>query len=173
MKIFLITFIFSISSISLAGTNEFAFHKGNLAILAPPVINKDYYLLEFGFVTEKKIKYWDYSYNAYVNAALFEDWLGKTDRLRAGGLGFKGGVILPTQPWIPLLFTVTVGYAKTVLNKNPLIGNESSNVSKKDMILLETGILYHYDKYFLRFAYQRSNVKYFSRHTILMLGVSY
>jgi hypothetical protein len=173
MKMFLITLIISISSISLAGTNEFAFHKGNLAILAPPLINKDYYLLEFGFVTEKKIKSWDYSYNAYVNAALFEDWLGKTDRLRAGGLGFKGGVILPTQPWIPLLFTMTIGYAKTVLNKNPLIGKESSNVFKKDMILIEAGAVYRFDKYFLRYAYQRSNVKYFSRHSILMLGVSY
>jgi hypothetical protein len=157
----------------LAGTNDFVFHQGNLAILAPPVVNKDYYLLEFGFVTEKKIKSWDYKYNAYVNAALFEDWLNKTDRLRAGGLGFKGGVILPTQPWVPLLFSMTVGYAKTVLNKNPLIGKDEANIAKKDMVLLEAGILYRYDKYFLRFVYQRSNVKYFNRHTILMMGVSY
>jgi hypothetical protein len=156
-----------------ANTKDFVFKQGNLAIFAPPVINKNYFLFEFGFVTEKKIKSWNYDYNAFVTAALFEDWLGKTDNLRAGGLGFKAGVILPTQHWVPLLATLSVGYAKTVLNKNPVFGQESANLSKKDMFLLEAGALYRFNNYFLRFAYQRSNVGYFSRHSILMMGVTY
>jgi hypothetical protein len=157
---------------SYAGSNEFILPKGNLMIFAPPVVNKDYFLIEFGFVTEKSIKSWSYKYNAYVTAALFQDWLDKGD-LRAGALGFKGGVMLPTQPWIPLLLTGSFGFAKTALHKNPFLGKDASSVAQKDMIFLEAGALYHYDQYFIRFAYQRSNVKYFTRHTILMFGVNY
>ncbi|MBC7429086.1 MAG: hypothetical protein H7336_10770 [Bacteriovorax sp.] len=153
--------------------NNFVFNRGNFAIIAPPYANKDYYLIEFGFITEKLIEKWNYNYNAYVNAVVFEDWKGRSDKYRAGALGFKGGVILPTQPWVPLLFSFNVGYAKTVLNKNPLIGNESQNIEKKVMILLEAGLLYRIDKYFIRFSYQRSNVKYLTRHTFISLGVSY
>lgn len=176
-KMFLMTFFIFMTSImtsmSFAGTNDFILKNGRLAIVAPPVINKDYYLIEFGFVTQKKIKSWNYQYNAYVNAALFEDWVGKPNKLRAGGLGFKGGVFLPTQKWIPLLFTLSVGFAKTVLHNNPILGNDDQSVDKKDMFLIEAGLLYRFDKYFLRFAYQRSTVSYFSRHTILMMGVNY
>lgn len=140
-------------------------------MVAPPVINKDYFLLEFGFITEKKVK--ESTYNAYVTASLFQDSLDQKDKLKAGGLGFKGGVMIPTQPWVPLLFTMSFGFAKTVLHKSPFLGREDTNAGKKDMILLEAGALYRYEKYFLRLAYQVSNVKYFTRHTILIFGVSY
>ena len=135
--------------------------------------NKDYFLLEFGFVTEKKIKSWDYYYNAYVTAGVFQDEQDLTGKLKAGALGFKGGVMLPTQPWVPLLFTTTLGFAKTVLHKNPFLGRDTQSVDKKTMLLVEAGLLYHYDRYFLRFAYQLSNVKYFKRHTFFMIGVDY
>jgi hypothetical protein len=156
-----------------AGTKDFVFKEGHLAMLAPPIINKKYYLIEFGFLTEKKIKSWDYNYNAYVTAALFEDWLNQKDKLRAGALGFKGGVLAPTQPWIPLLFSLTGGFAKTVLHNQPLLGREDKAAGKKTMFLLEAGLLYRYDKYFAKFSYQLSNVKYFKRHTFLTLGVNY
>lgn len=142
-------------------------------MLAPPVANKDYFLLEFGFITDKTIKSWDYNYNAYVTGAVFQDWLDKPDKLRAGALGFKGGVIVPTQPWIPLLGTLTFGFAKTVLHKNPFLGKDAQSVSRKDMFLLEGGALYHINGYFIRYAYQISNVKYFDRHSLFMLGVNY
>lgn len=173
LKVLIIHFFISISPFCMAGSNEFILPQGNLIMLAPPVANKDYYLLELGFITEKNIKKWDYKYNAYVTAALFEDWLDTEDKLRAGGLGFKGGVMLPTQPWVPVLFTVTVGFAKTVLHKNPIFGRDDQIAQKKTMFLLEAGPLYHYKKFFLRFAYQVSNVKYFGRNTIFMMGVDY
>ena len=169
----LIALLFSMTTVSMAGTKEQVLLPGNLAMLAPPYANKDYFAFEFGFVTEKKIKSWDYDYNAYVTASLFQDWKDKSDKLRAGALGFKGGVILPTQPWIPLLFTMTLGYAKTALHKSPFFGKDDASVARKDMILIEAGLLYHYNKYFLRFSYQQTNVKYFSRHTVLALGVVY
>jgi hypothetical protein len=141
--------------------------------LAPPVVNKDYFLFEFGYVLEKKKVSLNYYYNAYVNIALFEDWLRKSDNLRAGGLGFKGGVFLPTQPWIPLLATLTIGYAKTVLHVSPLLGRNDKIVRQKDMILFEIGALYHYDKFSLRLTYQKTNVNYFERSTFLTLGMNY
>lgn len=174
IKNLLFTLLFiTISSVSFAGSNQFLIPKGNLLILAPPVINKDYFLLEFGFLTEKEIKPWNYKYNAYVTAALFQDSLDKEGHLKAGGLGFKGGVILPTQPWVPLYFTLTVGFAKTALHTNPFFGRDDESVSRRTMFLIESGALYRLDKYFLRFAYQVSNVKYFKRHAILTFGVSY
>lgn len=172
-RIFIIIISFCISVSSFAGSNEFVLPKGNIVMLAPPVVNKDYFLLEFGFVTGKEIKSWSYKYNAYVTAALFQDWKDTEGKLRAGALGFKGGVMLPTQPWIPFLITGTFGFAKTALHKNPFLGRDESSVAQKTMILLEAGALYHYDKYFIRYAYQRSNVKYFSRYHIFMFGVNY
>lgn len=173
-KNLLFVILFSASSISFAGSNEHVMPKGTFAMLAPPGINKDYFLLEFGFVTEKEFKPWSYKYNAYVTGALFQDSYKRSDNLKAGGLGFKGGVLLPTQPWVPLLATVTVGFAKTVLHKNPIMGRDPSTVDKKDMFLLEGGLLYHFDqKYIIRSAYQVSNVRYIKTHFIIMLGVDY
>lgn len=140
-------------------------------MIAPPIINKDYYSIEFGFVTPKSVK--SYYYNAFVTAALFQDSLEQPDKLHAGGLGFKAGIMLPTQTYIPLLITMTGGFAKTALHKNPFFGREEQSVSRKSMLLAELGLLYRYDKYFLRFAYQVSTVKYFKRHSLIMFGVNY
>ncbi len=153
--------------------SEFIFKPGTLLNLGLPYINKDYYLLEFGFVTAKKYKKFNFDYNAYVTASLFEDWVDRDDNLRAGALGFKAGIMVPSQPWIPLLISASLGYAKTVLHKNPILGRDSTASGKKDMLLMEAGLLYKYDKYFARFAYQQGNVKYFKRHTLITLGVVY
>lgn len=154
-------------------TNKYIPPKGNLVAIAPPVINKDYFSFEFGFLTEKKINSWDYEYNAYVSAILFQDWLNQDEHLRAGGLGFRGGVLLPILPWTPLLFTTTIGFSKTVLHRKPFFGNAEKSVSKKDMFSIEAGFVYKIDKYYLRSVYQQSNVKYFNRHLIISFGVYY
>ena len=161
-----------LSSSIYAGSNEFVIPKSRILMLAPPIINKDYVLLEFGFVSEKSIKSWSYNYNAYVTASLFQD-SQNLDHLRAGALGFKAGVMLPTQPWVPLILTGALGFAKTALQKNPFLGKDGSSVSQKDMFLVEAGALYRIDKYFIRFVHQRSNVKYFKRHNIFLFGVNY
>lgn len=172
IKLIIIIFLISINTNSYAGSNEFVLPKGNLIIVAPPIINKDYFLFEIGFVVEKKIKSWSYKYNAYATAALFQDSqdLGRNN---AGALGFKGGILLPTQPWVPFLLTMSLGYAKTTVQRNPFLGKEESSIARKDMFLIEAGALYRIDKYFIRFAHQRSSVKHFKRHNILMFGVNY
>lgn len=155
----------------MAAPSDLILPNGNLLMLAPPVINKDYFQLEFGFVSAKKVK--SSVFNAYVTAAVFQDSYNQSGKLKAGGLGFKGGVMIPTQPWIPLLFTMTGGFAKTALHKNPFLGKDNAAVADKDMFLLEPGLLYRFDKYLIRTVYQVSNVRYFKRHFIINFGVNY
>lgn len=174
LKIVSLIFFMSLPSTLLArAADRFIISKGNYATLALPVINKDYLAFEFGFLTEKKIKAWNYEYNAYFGGTLFQDWEHQKENQRAGGLGFRGGVILPFQPWIPLLFTTTIGFSKTVLHRDPFFGNSKKNISKKDMYSFEVGLLYRIDEYFIRAAYQVSNVKYVTRNSIFFFGVYY
>ncbi len=164
--------ILTFSSESFAkSTNEFVIPKASLVTLAPPYINKNYFAFDFGFLTEKKVK--SYEYNTYVTATIFQDWHKQADKERAGGLGFRAGVILPFQPWIPLLFTSSLGFSKTVLHQNPFFGNSEKNISKKDMFSIEGGLIYRIDNYLIRGVYQVSNVKYFHRHIIVAVGVYY
>ena len=172
LKLILFIFLMGINTISYAGSNKFVLPKGHLLIFGPPVINKEYFLIEFGFISEKSIKSWSYKYNAYVTATLCQDSQGIHPN-RAGALGFKGGVILPTQPWIPFLLTASFGFAKTALQRNPFLGKDGSSVAQKDMIFIEAGAIYRINNYFIRFAHQRSTVKYFKRHNLLMFGVNY
>lgn len=148
------------------------FRDGAIVNFAPPVVNKDYYLFEYGFTVRKEIKKWKYGYNAFVNASLFEDWKKRTDNLRAGALGFKGGVLFPL-PEPPLFYRVGVGFAKTVLHKNPIFGKEEQSVSKKTMLLFELGLVYKFDNFYYSATYQLTNVRFFTRHLFLSVGVNY
>lgn len=148
--------------------------EGAFLLFSPPVVNKNYFNLEFGFITEKEFKPWKYPYNAYVTAGLFQDTYKRNDNLKSAGLGFRGGVLLPTQPWIPLMGTLALGYSKTVLHKNPIFGRDESSRAKKNMLAFEAGLLYHFDhKYVLRYHYQISNVRFLKTHFMLSLGVDY
>lgn len=173
IKIIILLLLIIPMSAHAGRTRELIFPRGTLIMLGLPYINKDYYSLEIGFITDKRITKWDYSYNVYVTGALFEDWVDRNDDYRAGGLGFKAGGYFPVQPWVPFFFTFTGGFAKTVLHTNPIMGKDDQNIGKKDMFLLEAGFLYRYDQYLIKYVYQQSNVKYFKRHLILTLGVSY
>lgn len=173
LKYFIFIIFFIKSSLAFSDTKEFLLNEGRLLIIAPPVINKNYFLSEFGYVIQKKIMKFDYSYNAYVDVALFEDWLNQKDNQKAAALGFKGGVILPTQHELPFLATITLGYAKSILHPSPIFGREDAITSKHEMVFFELGALYHYQNYFLKLTYQKSNVQFFKRHTFLALGVNY
>lgn len=169
-KHFILFLLFFLNTGIAAEKTNFVIEDKFLVLAGLPVINKDYYSLEFGFLTKKKAK--NYQYNAYVTATLFEDWLDHPGKVRSGALGFKGGVILP-QNNIPLYTMLSVGFAKTALHNNPLFGKEEQSIARKDMLFLEVGALYRIDKIFLRLAYQRGTVKHFKRHVIFSVGVSY
>lgn len=161
-----------VSVSAFAEKSNILFKDGSLVNFAPPVINKQYYLIEYGFMVKKKIKKWDYGYNAFVNASLFEDWKGRSDNLHAGALGFKGGVLFPLMN-TPLFYRVAVGFAKSVLHKNPIFGNDKQSVSKKTMFLFELGGVYNFNPVYVGLNYQVSNVSFFTRHIILSVGVNY
>lgn len=170
--LFLLILIIFFLEETFAKSEEILFREGSLINFAPPLINKNYYLFEYGFVVKKEIKKWKYSYNAFVNASLFEDWRGRSDNLHAGALGFKGGVLFPL-PNYPVYYRVATGFAKTVLHKNPIFGKEEQSVSKKTMILFEAGLVYKFSNTFVGLSYQINNVKYFKRNIILSFGVNY
>ncbi len=172
MKFCVSLLIFFFLKVGVALSGEVLFREGSLINVAPPVINKDYYLFEYGFVVKKEIKKWKYGYNAFVNASFFEDWKGRSDNLHAGALGFKGGVLFPFSNY-PVYYRVATGFAKTALHKNPLFGKEEQSVSKKTMILLEAGLVYKFNNTFAGLSYQINNVKYFKRNIVLSFGVNY
>lgn len=143
----------------------------SLILLAPPVINKDYFLFEYGFVVNKDIN--DYQYNAYVTIAFFEESPDRPDNLKAGALGFKGGVLLPVYQDLPVSFKLGVGFARSVLHHRPFLGKDEQTTSKNNMILIESGLLYHHHQYSFGITYQRNTIDYFTRKLFLNFGVNY
>jgi len=172
MKGFTLFLILLVSFSWPALGEELLFKEGALVNFAPPVINKDYYLFEYGFIVRKEIQKWKYGYNAFVNASLWEDWKNRSDNLRAGALGFKAGVLFPLIKE-PLFYRVAGGFAKSVLHKNPIFGKDEQSVSKKTLLLFEAGLVYKFDKTYVSATYQVTNVKFFTRHIILSIGVNY
>ncbi|MBI2521323.1 MAG: hypothetical protein HYV97_12950 [Bdellovibrio sp.] len=147
--------------------------KEKLVFFAPNIINTKYFCFEFGFRSQKKIDSLHYLYNAFAEAFVAEESYTTSQDLRAGALGFKGGVILPTQPWIDLFLQFSLGYAKTALHEDPWLGKREESRSIRDMFLIEAGAMYRYKTLFLRFIHQENTVKYFTRKTFIALGVNF
>lgn len=173
LRVLIATCILLISSQSFAETeaSDHLLKEGTLLMLAPPLVNKKYFSLEYGFTVNKRIK--KYHYNAFVTGNLFEDWLDKPDEIRAGGLGFKAGGYFPVITSWPLAVKLVAGFAKTTLQKDPIVGREQQSLAKKDMFFLETGLMYHLDRYMISANYQKSNLKHFTRNFFISFGVNY
>ena len=147
--------------------------KEKLIFFTPSIINPKYFAFEFGFRSHKKISRFHYPYNAFAEAFVAEETYTTAPDLRAGALGFKGGVILPTQPWVDFFLQFSLGYAKTALHEDPFFGKREKSHTIKDMFLVEAGAMYRYKTLFLRFLYQESTVKYFTKKTFIGLGVNF
>ncbi len=147
--------------------------KEKVAFFAPNIINPKYFSFEFGFRSNKKIQRFHYPYNAVATAFVAEEAYTTDPSLRAGALGFKGGVILPTQPWVHFLLQFNLGYAKTALHEDPWFGKRDKSRSRKDQILIEAGAIYEYKTIIFRFMYQESTVKYFTRKSFFSIGVNF
>lgn len=169
--LFIFLFLSQFLSESVLASYEGTLKNDRLFIIAPPIINKDYYLIEYGFSVLKHVK--NYDYNAYVKAALFEDWLNRPDDLKAGALGFKAGILMPLNKSLPLSFQFGGGFAKAVLHKSPVFGKTEQSQSRNNLFLLEAGLTYKYQDYLVNLVYQRNNVGYFSRKLFLSFGVNY
>lgn len=153
--------------------NQNQLESGTVVLFSPPVMNKKFYTFELGIIAEKKIQQWNYNYNAIASAVIFEDWKNQEGELKAGGLGFKGGVLLPILSWPHLFLVGQLGFAKTALHPNPLFGKDKNITSKKDMFFVENAVLVFYKHALFKFTYQVSNVKYFKTHIFLTIGWHY
>jgi len=149
-------------------------NHNTLLIYAPHIFNPKYFGFEFGYVTKKSINSIQYPFNAFAKACLLEEYYTTNSELRAGGLGAKAGLFLPTQPWIPLYLEVAGGFPKPALHKDPWFGKNEQSVSNQTMFLAEGGIAIRYgDKVLLRGIYQVNNVKYFKKKFLFSVGVNY
>jgi hypothetical protein len=148
--------------------------KNTMAIYTPHIFNPKYFAFEFGFVTEKKIETLDYSFNAFAKILIAEEFFTSATNLRAGAIGIKTGIFLPTQPWIPLLLEMAIGYAKTSLHEDPWLGDRDDSISDSELWLFEAGGIYRISHtLFFRVVYQVNTLDYFKRQTFFSVGFNF
>ncbi|OFZ14121.1 MAG: hypothetical protein A2X86_04525 [Bdellovibrionales bacterium GWA2_49_15] len=168
-----LSFTLAPASIGFEIPKTMLLEKEKLVFFAPNIINPKYFCFEFGFRSHKKIERFHYPYNAFAEAFVEEEAYTTSPDLRAGALGFKGGVILPTQPWINFSLQFSLGYAKTALHEDPWFGKREKSHTIHDMFLVEAGAMYRYKTILLRFIYQETTLKYFTRKTFISFGVNF
>lgn len=148
------------------------FQHKRIMLYTPHIFNPKFFSFEFGYVTKKEIK--GYHYNAFAKALIAEEFYTTSSQLRAGALGAKAGVFLPTWPWIPLFVELAFGYAKTSLHKDPWLGKREDSLQTKSLLLLDGGISYLYkQKIIYRFSYQTNNNEYFTKKIFFSVGANY
>ncbi|MBF0300872.1 MAG: hypothetical protein HQK51_19340, partial [Oligoflexia bacterium] len=156
-----------------ATTEKQILKNKNIILLAPSLIHKHHDEFTIGFITQKSNQSKSYFFNAFVTFFIADDRYQDDPLLKTGVLGFKGGLLLPTNPWVPLLLNLSFGFAKTAVQKDPWFGKKSQTEKKKDMLLLEGGFLYHYKIFFVNGVYQAHNLKTMSQKIILSAGVNF
>jgi len=152
--------------------NNMLMPKGKLAFYTPVILNPKYFSFSFSFLTRKKLSR-NYHFNAFAGIFLAEESFTTNDDIRAGALGFKGGVLLPTQPWVPLYFQFSFGYAKTVLHREPWFGKKDQSFQIKDMLMVETGILFKWKQFLLRYVFQINTTSYFKKKNFISIGANF
>jgi len=158
---------------SASSFESVSFKKDKIVFYTPQLLNKKFFAMDFGFVTKKFIPSFDYAFNAFAAFFIAEESYTTNAELRAGELGFKGGVYLPTQPWVPLFLQLSFGYAKTALHERPWFGKNDQSVRRDTMFLLEGGALYQYKIVIFRFIYQINNQSYLTRKTFFSIGANF
>ena len=148
--------------------------KEKIFSTVPPIANQDYFRIEFGFSSPKTITKLDYPFNAFAKAFIAEESKTTASNLRAGALGFGVGVLLPTQPWIPLSLELGGGFAKTALHEDPWFGVREKSVATKDQLYAEGGLCFRFgEKLLLKATYQVSTVKYFTKNIFFSVGANF
>ncbi len=169
MKIFLL--IYFVSFNLLAKDKTALFEDSSLLNAALPVVNQDYFLIEYGFIVQKESK--NYKYNAFVDVALFQESKRSNDNLKSGALGIKAGVMMPLGNYFPISLQLGGGIAKAVLHPNPILGKNDQAREKDNLFLAEAALVYKYKQYFSKLMYQKNNVDYFTKNLFLTIGITY
>ncbi len=145
----------------------------NIFYYSPDIVNDKYTGYELGFISNKKIKKLDYNYYAFASFIVMNEQYRPDDNLSAGALGFKGGVLLPTQPWVHLYLHLAVGFAKTSLQHDPFFGKTEQSLSSEDMFYYECGVVIRQKQFLAKVVFQDRSVDYFYRDVIFSLGVNF
>lgn len=165
--------IFISYSAKLWAFQDKSLEKDLLITLAPAQLNSHSFMFEFGYVIPKQLQKVNYHYNAYV-VGILKNESEKDSNIKSAGLGAKGGVILPTQIWLPLLFQIAGGYAKTTRQEDPWFGKNDQSLSRRDLFFVEIGLLYTIDKrYLLKFSYEIDSNKNFKNKRFFSFGVNF
>ncbi len=157
-------------------SKENTLHGKRIMFYTPHLLNPRFFGFEFGFMAEKRLNGWDFNYNAFAKALVAEELynIDTASELRAGMLGVKAGIILPTHSWFPFFLEFAFGFAKTAYHKDPWFGKQDDSVASADMFLLEAGAIYRVgDKFLLRINYQLNNVDYVAKKLFLSVGFNY
>jgi hypothetical protein len=169
-SLFFFIFSFLIHHFAYAESADQVFQKDSLWRLTPPGVNDNYLGLEIGFLTKKEIKFVQLPYNAFASGVLVHNKYEQDRNLKTAALGFKGGVFLPTNPWIPILMQFNVGYAKTTFQQDPWFGRNIQAIKRADMLLFDVGPVFRYDRYFLSAIYEFHNIKTIENHFLISIG---
>jgi hypothetical protein len=167
---FLVLFSFFFVSNVRGETVQQVFQKDSLWRFTPPIVNTNYLGVELGFLTKKEIKYVSLPYNAFASGILLHNKYRQDKNLKTAALGFKGGVFLPTNPWIPILVQMNVGYAKTTFQQDPWFGKNVQSLKRSDMLIFDLGPVFRYDRYFISAIYEFHNVKTIENHFLISIG---
>jgi hypothetical protein len=145
-----------------------------IVIYTPHIFNPKFFSFEVGFITKKKIKSINYPFNAFAKILIAEEFFSTSSNLRAGAIGIKTGVLLPTQPWLPLLFEVSIGYGKTSLHEDPWLGDRDKSIDDAELFLIEAGAIYRISSsLFFRAMYQLNTLNYLKRQTFFSVGFNF
>lgn len=165
--IHIILFIFSYT---LHANDAVSISKPYYWKITPPAINGSHMAIETGFITQKKYEKFNYDYNAFVGAFLARETYIANHQLKTAELGFKGGLLFPVVPIIPIFLQGNAGYAKTAFQEDPIFGKSKQTISKKDMFFYELGSLYHFERFFLNALYQKNNLNTVEQSYFLSIG---
>ncbi len=166
----IILFFWSLETFAFQGRelpNEF------LAWYAPAQINSHSFHFEFGYTVPKTISKYNYHYNAFVEGLVKGESYPNSD-IKSAALGGKGGVLLPTQNYLPLSMQIAAGYAKAVHQRDPWFGKNEDTIARKNIIFLEIGLVYIWQKkYLLKYNYELYSNKIFQHKNFFSLGINF
>ncbi len=154
----------------------------NFALITSNIANNDVYAIEFGFIGKKKLEKYNFVYNSLVTPFMLEQKITNTDigittnstnSLKSAILGVKAGLLIPTNPYLGLSIYSVLGYAKSSVAKDPWFGKNEQQLKKRDVFLLEYGLIFHHDRYLLRTTFIHSNLKYYNKKLQLSIGINF
>lgn len=172
LKTFILFTLLSFSG-SIWAFEDKALKQDLMVMFAPAQLNSHSFVFEFGYVIPKEIPSFNYHYNAFVEGILKGE-SEKEANIKSGGIGAKGGIILPTQTWLPLSFQIAAGYAKTSRQKDPWFGKNEQSLSRQDLLFIDLGLmLIIKERYLIKYSYEIDSNKNFQQKQFLAMGVNF